>query len=598
MSVPYPVRVGVRLDSYELVEDISSISGCRTLQLPNDEHEHVILLEESRSYSPHDKWLRLIDTIRNGDDEHDIASEMEDVYGSIDFWAGSPINSDIGFSLNNTIVFREGSPGRLGFFNPVEDAAYRALRAREWSKPVLYIGLAGDQLDAHTLQQLSRIAAASGRHLIVQATPTWDWDSHHANTYRGSGVYLYVPREASWPGDDVAAEEWRRLAGLAGTEFIDFLRVPDLDIFETPPAHPIVGLEFESITVMTTGDFVMAAAIIGMLDESLDNGSADPLSRLRRSLDRRLAEQAASYDRNERELEQRRQQALSSYITYGEQIRTLQRSRFDGEDQATNARGLELMQTMLDNGIITRVRMSRNRLIVETGPVYIQDDRSGMWHDIGRMEMSIDYDAGNYRFVNLDRNIPSLDYSAHPHVQSNGTPCLGTLTDAIPQMRDNRDWPLMVEMGLAFLQSANTADYAGQNLHHFPVVLDPEAVGLPPHEGKATFHGLPLPKPTEGDFGEYGRHAVVMREGELHYLSRSGYINAHGSIVRRILDDADLRMLNSEHRDIIVRYYARSDQAPRYFAWDEEHQCFLDQRGRNTRGEKPVKEEELETASS
>lgn len=150
---------------------------------------------------------------------------------------------------------------------------------------------------------------------------------------------------------------------------------------------------------------------------------------------------------------------------------------------------VEALFNMIEAGTLKGVRVdpSLGVLIVNTPMVYIKDDRSGAWHEIGEFNVTIDINAGSVHFENLTHTTNNTTWTRmqHPHIFENGRACYGgAMDEAVANCIADRDWLTLIEMILAFLDQANTRDSAGRHVHTWPFVADPESVGLPPYEGE------------------------------------------------------------------------------------------------------------------
>ena len=304
---------------------------------------------------------------------------------------------------------------------------------------------------------------------------------------------------------------------------------------------PLVGLRFTGATVLLgPWDTSQQVALVDFLAQAVrdnDFGEAGLEDWVLRGITANFERSLRAYHQDQ--LDQARHDAqewaneaanyLSRYLSSSQRARAANLLLEQGTREL-DERGLERVRRMVRNGSLTGIRMRGSNIVAQTKHIYIQDARSGVWHDIGPFEMRIDLGTGNYRFINQLRQY----VRHHPHVFGSGEPCLGTLAEAVPQMRNGRDWPAFIELGLLYLESVNYSD-GHMNLHRFPVVPVPEAVGLTPHEGDAPVTGLPIPDVPEGDedFGEPQQHCFIRREGDYYYHlpGTDRYYDYHGQQV-------------------------------------------------------------------
>jgi len=143
---------------------------------------------------------------------------------------------------------------------------------------------------------------------------------------------------------------------------------------------------------------------------------------------------------------------------------------------------VDILMAMYDAETISDITISGDNILFNTRHIYIQDERTGAWHDIGTFSVKFNPSSLDVRFENLDRNVDGYDRNMHhPHIFGAGNACMGTLAESLVGLRSRDDWPTMIQMILMFLESANTSDPAGKYLHKWPLVRDPENVDLPPY---------------------------------------------------------------------------------------------------------------------
>jgi hypothetical protein len=115
---------------------------------------------------------------------------------------------------------------------------------------------------------------------------------------------------------------------------------------------------------------------------------------------------------------------------------------------------------------VVDVQVSERELLVTTDTLYCQDERTGLTHRIGRFEIHLPYDGSAVRFLNKDGLVRNMNA---PHVNTDGSPCLGTIKDMLPNLIRTREFAEAIQVSLAFLESANTDDYWGKHVNAWPV---------------------------------------------------------------------------------------------------------------------------------
>ena len=56
-----------------------------------------------------------------------------------------------------------------------------------------------------------------------------------------------------------------------------------------------------------------------------------------------------------------------------------------------------------------------------------------------------------------------------PHVFHNGRPCLGNMTEVIPELVANYEFAALAMVAIQFIESVNVNDSAGMHINKWPV---------------------------------------------------------------------------------------------------------------------------------
>lgn len=155
----------------------------------------------------------------------------------------------------------------------------------------------------------------------------------------------------------------------------------------------------------------------------------------------------------------------------------------DGTSQAEEA--VQRVEALLANGVVTNIQFPSPTLVeATTKTLYAQDDRTDAWHEMGAYQITINLEECTVKFENLTRKINAYSSDMnHPHVWDDGRSCPGNFADITTNLFANDDWLTLIEASIAFLETANTDDPAGQGICYWPFVSDPASVGLPPYRG-------------------------------------------------------------------------------------------------------------------
>jgi hypothetical protein len=115
---------------------------------------------------------------------------------------------------------------------------------------------------------------------------------------------------------------------------------------------------------------------------------------------------------------------------------------------------------------------------VFTNMIFIKHE--GVKYQIGEFRIEI-FINGGIKFFNLTNGgkgpgatNPSgfngnTSYNRHhPHVQGDGTPCLGTISSAVPQLIGEYQYSVVAILAIQYLKSVNAEDSAGQGIYWWP----------------------------------------------------------------------------------------------------------------------------------
>ena len=129
---------------------------------------------------------------------------------------------------------------------------------------------------------------------------------------------------------------------------------------------------------------------------------------------------------------------------------------------------------------IRHVFIKDGRVNIFTRPIIVEDDRTKKKHEIGefhiRLNMLLDtYDTNESIIIKNLKYPLTGGHSAiqeAPHIFSGGHMCHGNLANTVIECYANRDLYGLISAVIIFLESANTADYAGQFISKWPEVKE------------------------------------------------------------------------------------------------------------------------------
>ncbi len=119
---------------------------------------------------------------------------------------------------------------------------------------------------------------------------------------------------------------------------------------------------------------------------------------------------------------------------------------------------------------VVNVYFKGDQLVVETDPLYVVDSRSGATHEVGRMKIAVNTVTAACRMTNMTRTITGMKAGMHaPHVWADGRGCLGSIDQTLPQLVAAYEYSAAVQLMIAYLESVNVTDAAGQHVNKWPI---------------------------------------------------------------------------------------------------------------------------------
>jgi len=138
-------------------------------------------------------------------------------------------------------------------------------------------------------------------------------------------------------------------------------------------------------------------------------------------------------------------------------------------DKPSVGYGLEF-DKIVRHSKVKAVRFEDGFFHVLTDDLFIDNQRDGTFHHLGRFDISLSA-GGGLKFVNLTQTIEGYSPNMHaPHVFEGGSACYGNLEEIIPSLIAAGEYASIIFMGIAFLESVDTQDAAGRYVNRWPVV--------------------------------------------------------------------------------------------------------------------------------
>lgn len=127
------------------------------------------------------------------------------------------------------------------------------------------------------------------------------------------------------------------------------------------------------------------------------------------------------------------------------------------------------IDAMKGNKKVTTIFFNENgELVFDTVELIAKvkcEDNKVRKYRMGRFRITVKLGNGEVKFYNKD--IKNVRYgwwaiNQHPHVSTNGTACLGSASTLILECISNREWAVLADVLINFLESVNIKDGAGQ----------------------------------------------------------------------------------------------------------------------------------------
>jgi len=167
---------------------------------------------------------------------------------------------------------------------------------------------------------------------------------------------------------------------------------------------------------------------------------------------------------------------------YQDQLNAFNLEKFETNEKK---RALQNFQDTMSINKVSSVFIKDSTVHVYTKNLYVQDERSKKWHDIGTFHITIGlvnptYNTGNTVRVYNTKYVGNMGMSngmQAPHVFEDGRICHGNLNAGMIEAYRNRNMFDLVYQIILFLQSANTIDRAGEYVNTWPEVSEEIALG-------------------------------------------------------------------------------------------------------------------------
>lgn len=135
---------------------------------------------------------------------------------------------------------------------------------------------------------------------------------------------------------------------------------------------------------------------------------------------------------------------------------------------------LSEIQKISDNPHVRDLRVYKDKMLVKTDMINCRDPRSGKLHEIGEFVISFNLDCGStsslINWQNLTRKVNAIRSDmCHPHIHSDGTACLGSFNEVLPDLFANMELSTIVGLAIEFIENIDVDDTGGALITRWPL---------------------------------------------------------------------------------------------------------------------------------
>lgn len=168
---------------------------------------------------------------------------------------------------------------------------------------------------------------------------------------------------------------------------------------------------------------------------------------------------------------------LEKMKIYNQYVQIIENFDEASHEEKERVRAMESFNAVMNIPQIKSVFINENMVNIFTNDLNALDDRTGKLHNIGTFHIQLNmikdtYDPNNSIIIKNTKYAIS-GYSGimeAPHIFNGGHMCHGNLLQIVTECYANRDLYSLVSALIMFIESANTADVAGEYINRWPVV--------------------------------------------------------------------------------------------------------------------------------
>lgn len=229
----------------------------------------------------------------------------------------------------------------------------------------------------------------------------------------------------------------------------------------------LVPMSIRHASALVLDEFVeFICTNVGMQFEGIEENT---LTTIIDRIKRRAVEETRERMRTREREVQRNSEKLHQSIRAYEADRILLQGAEQTLSKETNEIVQQAVRQLKNYKSVNAITADNEKLYIRTNKIFCRNPATGTLHELGRYIITVNLD-GNYNYPNLNyRNLDrQINRFQAPHVDHQGTPCLGNMQDAMTQAIGTGDITTIVTMALAFLEDVNPADDWGRNIVQWP----------------------------------------------------------------------------------------------------------------------------------
>lgn len=242
------------------------------------------------------------------------------------------------------------------------------------------------------------------------------------------------------------------------------------DLVHTGHSDEIALLEkiLEEASILLSGDEEQIKEMRErLLAAKTERSRADYVTLCNKRYDAQIRQSKRTYEQSQRQIDDY-QQALVSAIRQREEAGRVLGELESGQTKDADSHLAEY-EKLLSLDKITGVEVVGNQVTYHTKVLHCTDPRTNRVHEVGAFKITINVENGSVRFYNTTRRINGHNRRMHaPHVFPSGEPCLGNVSQYLPDLIAKYEFAAVADVVIAFIENVNINDAAGAYVNRWP----------------------------------------------------------------------------------------------------------------------------------